>query len=130
MVGYSYMNGQMILSKHSLWHGFKNHTDNQNTAIHEFVHLLDKSDGDIDGVLGTARQNEQVLPWINLMDAKIHEVREENSDVRDYGGTNLAELLAVTAEYFFERPKLMEKKHPVLYEYMEMIFGQEMRDRN
>lgn len=130
MVGYDYMNGQMILSKYSLWHGFKNHTDKQNTAIHEFVHLLDKSDGAIDGVLGTLRDKEQVLPWIHLMDAKIHEIREENSDIRDYGGTNREEFLAVTSEYFFERPKLMEKKHPVLYEYMEMMFGQELADKN
>lgn len=130
MVGYGYMEGKMILSKYSLWHGFKNQTDKQNTAIHEFVHLLDKSDGDIDGVLGTIHEKELTLPWINLMDAKIQEIREEKSDIRNYGGTSREEFLAVTSEYFFERPKLLEKKHPVLYEYMELMFGQKLADRN
>jgi MtfA peptidase len=129
MVGYGYMDGKMILSKYSMWHGVKNATDKQNTTIHEFVHLLDKSDGEIDGVLGTLRKNGNVLPWINLMEEKIAEIRAKKSDIRDYGATNHAEFLAVTAEYFFEQPKLMEKKHPVLYEYMEMIFGQELADR-
>lgn len=129
MVGYGYMEGKMILSKYSLWHGFKNKTDKQNTAIHEFVHLLDKADGAIDGVLGTLRERDVVLPWIELMEEKIKEIREGKSDIRAYGATNHEEFLAVTSEYFFERPKLLEKKHPVLYEYMEMMFGQELADK-
>jgi Mlc titration factor MtfA (ptsG expression regulator) len=130
MVGYGYMEGKMILSKYSLWHGFKNTTDKQNTAIHEFVHLLDKADGNIDGVLGTMHEQELALPWVELMEEKIKEIRENKSDIRAYGGTNHEEFLAVTSEYFFERPKLLEKKHPVLYEYMELMFGQELADKN
>ena len=129
MVGYGYMEGKMILSKYSLWHGFKNKTDKQNTAIHEFVHLLDKADGKIDGILGTIHEREMALPWISLMEEKIKEIRENKSDIRAYGGTSHEEFLAVTSEYFFERPKLLEKKHPVLYEYMEMMFGQELADQ-
>lgn len=130
MVGYGYMEGKMILSKYSLWHGFKNSNDKQHTAIHEFVHLLDKADGNIDGVLGTLHEKDLSLPWIALMEEKIKEIRANKSDIRDYGATNHAEFLAVTSEYFFERPKLMEEKHPVLYEYMELMFGQELADRN
>lgn len=129
MVGYGYMEGKMLLSKYSLWHGFKNQTDKQNTAIHEFVHLLDKADGSIDGVLGTIHELDMTLPWITLMEEKIKEIRENKSDIRAYGGTNHEEFLAVTSEYFFERPKLLAKKHPVLYEYMEMMFGQKLADK-
>ncbi len=129
MVGYGYMEGKMILSKYSLWHGYKNKTDKQNTAIHEFVHLLDKADGKIDGVLGTIEERDLVIPWITLMEEKIKEIRKNKSDIRDYGGTSHKEFLAVASEYFFERPKLLEKKHPVLYEYMELMFGQELADR-
>ncbi len=129
MVGYGYMEGKMILSKYSLWHGYKNKTDKQNTAIHEFVHLLDKADGKMDGVLGTIEERGLVLPWIKLMDENIKEIRKHKSDIRDYGGTSHEEFLAVVSEYLFERPKLLEKKHPVLYEYMELMFGQELADR-
>ncbi|MGY0039816.1 zinc-dependent peptidase [Pedobacter sp. NJ-S-72] len=45
MVGTGYMNGQMILSRSALLEGFSISADKENTAIHEFVHLLDKSDG-------------------------------------------------------------------------------------
>ncbi|MBU0528381.1 zinc-dependent peptidase, partial [bacterium] len=45
MVGTSYMNGKMILSKPALHHGFSHESDKENTAIHEFVHLIDKADG-------------------------------------------------------------------------------------
>ena len=50
MVGTGYMNGVMILSKKALRDGFSNTSDKRNTAIHEFVHLIDKMDGYIDGV--------------------------------------------------------------------------------
>ena len=50
MVGTGYMNGKMIISKNALRDGFSNETDKKNTAIHEFVHLIDKMDGAIDGV--------------------------------------------------------------------------------
>ncbi|MCS7073525.1 MAG: zinc-dependent peptidase, partial [Bacteroidia bacterium] len=40
----------MILSKPSLIAGFRSHNDNQNVGIHEFAHLVDKADGQIDGL--------------------------------------------------------------------------------
>jgi len=50
MVGSGPFDNQMILSRKALHHGFSNKTDKGNTGIHEFVHLLDKLDGEIDGI--------------------------------------------------------------------------------
>ena len=50
MVGSGAMNHVMILSQHELRQAFINKTGKSNTAIHEFVHLVDKTDGSIDGV--------------------------------------------------------------------------------
>ena len=50
MIGTGRLEKQMILSKKALYHGFANENDKRNTAIHEFVHLIDKMDGDMDGV--------------------------------------------------------------------------------
>ena len=47
MVGSGVMEGKMILSKPSLHRGFSNETDKQNVGVHEFIHLLDKEDGDV-----------------------------------------------------------------------------------
>ncbi len=129
-VGYGYMEGIMILSKKALYHGFENDTDKQNTAIHEFVHLIDKLDGQVDGLMVHLTEHEYALPWLYLIDRKIEEILEGKSDIRVYGATNRAEFIAVAAEYFFERPKLLRKKHPKLYEMMEQLFGQRMADRD
>ena len=124
MVGNGYMEGTMILSKKSLHHGYNNKTDKLNTAIHEFIHLVDKSDGRIDGLIQGYNENINVIPWIELMNVKIKEIQKSKSDIRDYGALNSAEFLAVTGEYFFERPKLLQKKNPQLYALLAEIFAQ------
>src|SRR5215218_5551375 len=50
MVGSGSMQNVMILSKWELRQGFINGSGQRNTAIHEFVHLIDKMDGSLDGV--------------------------------------------------------------------------------
>ena len=62
MVGWGYMNGVMILSQHELRQDFLNKTGKDNTAIHEFVHLVDKSDGAIDGVPETLINHHYAVP--------------------------------------------------------------------
>ncbi|MGY6647946.1 zinc-dependent peptidase [Wenyingzhuangia sp. IMCC45574] len=126
MVGYGYMEGLMILSKEALKLGFDNETDKRNTAIHEFIHLIDKSDGKIDGIPSVLLEKEFTLPWIDLIQKKIDEIHEGESDINPYGGTNRAEFFSVASEYFFERPKLLQKKHPELYKQLESIFQQKM----
>jgi Mlc titration factor MtfA (ptsG expression regulator) len=71
-----------------------------------------------------------LIHFFHLFENKIDEIRAGKSDIRAYGATNEAEFLAVAGEYFFERPKLLEEKHPVLYEYMEILFGQPLADRS
>lgn len=129
MVGEGAMNGTMILSKPALIQGFSNETDKQNTAIHEFVHLIDKADGAIDGIPEILLRKQYTLPWINLISKKITEINEGKSDINPYGATSQTEFLAVVGEYFFERPQLLESKHPKLYQLMEQMFKQEMSDK-
>ncbi|WP_343635050.1 zinc-dependent peptidase [Fluviicola sp.] len=130
MVGNQSMEGIMILSKEALRLGFKNESDKQNTAIHEFVHLIDKTDGEVDGLPKVLMNKQYALPWINLMNKEIERIYAGKSDINPYGGTNRAEFFSVISEYFFERPKLLEEKHPELYALLEKIFNQHMSDRN
>lgn len=124
MVGNGAMQHIMILSKSALREGFSNKTDKNNTAIHEFVHLIDKTDGDVDGVPGVLLQHQYTLPWINMMHKNIQEIINNHSDINPYASVNQAEFFAVVAEYFFERPDLLEKKHPDLYNMLSQIFKQ------
>ncbi|MDQ3536073.1 MAG: zinc-dependent peptidase, partial [Bacteroidota bacterium] len=112
MVGSSQnMEGVMILSKESLHHGFANTKDKQNTAIHEFVHILDKQDGAIDGVPGVLNDKEYARPWLKLMSREMERIKKGESDIDEYAATTEEEFLAVASEYFFERPKLFQQNH-------------------
>lgn len=122
MVGSGAMNHMMILSQFELRQAFTNKTGKSNTAIHEFVHLLDKTDGEIDGVPESMLDKKYIVPWLKLMRQKIQDIYQEDSDINPYGATNEAEFFAVVSEYFFERPDLLKEKHPELFELLQKIF--------
>ncbi len=122
LVGTGRFENQMILSRRALLHGFANKTDKGNTAIHEFVHLIDKLDGAVDGVPKILLENVCTIPWLKLVHEKMEAINNDTSDMRNYGGTNQQEFFAVAAEYFFERPKLLQRKHPDLYQMLEKCF--------
>ena len=123
MVGSGAMNHVMILSQFELRQSFSNETGKNNTAIHEFVHLLDKTDGEIDGIPEALLNRQYIKPWLQLMQQGIKDICDENSDINPYGATNEAEFFAVASEYFFERPDLLKEKHPDLYNLLLKIFN-------
>lgn len=125
MVGSGAMEGKMILSKPALHRGFDNTTDKQNVGVHEFIHLLDKEDGVIDGIPATLRGKEFSLPWLNLIKEKTKEIKTGKSDINEYAATHEREFLTVAGEYFFERPELLKQNHPKLYELLSKAFNQD-----
>jgi MtfA peptidase len=129
MVGTGYMEGKMLLSKFALEQGFKNESDKNNTAIHEFVHLIDKADGDTDGIPGQLLAKQYSIPWLDMTYQQMQEILKGKSDINPYGATNKAEFFAVVSEYFFERPDLLEQKHPELYNLLQEIFKQDPKSR-
>jgi len=129
MVGTGFMEGKMILSKPALYHGFSNESDKKNTAIHEFVHLIDKSDAVIDGIPSILLAKQYTIPWLDLIDQNIQKINKNKSDINAYAATNRAEFFAVISEYFFERPQLLKRKHPELYQILEVVFKQDMSGR-
>lgn len=126
MVGSGYLNGQMVLSQTALRHGFSKSAGKENTGIHEFVHLLDKSDGATDGIPENLMKHEYTLPWLQLMHEKMQSIEDNQSDINPYAITNQAEFFAVAAEYFFEKPEILKDKHPELYTQLSRIFAQEL----
>lgn len=126
MVGDGYMNGQMILSQSALRHGFSKSAGRENTGIHEFVHLLDKSDGATDGIPQNFMKHGYAIPWVKMMHQEIQRIEDNQSDINPYAITNEAEFFAVTSEYFFENPERMKDKHPALYDGLSKIFGQKL----
>lgn len=122
MVGEGVYNNMMFLSKSSLRQGFSNTSDKHNTGIHEFVHLIDKADGDTDGIPDLLLDKRYVMPWINMIHDNMQQIAKGKSDIDTYAFTNKAEFFAVVSEYFFERPELLEENHPALYKMLAEMF--------
>ena len=129
MVGTGVMDRVMILSKPDLLQGFRNPNDKRNVGLHEFAHLVDKADGVIDGVPGVGLDRRTIGPWVELVRRKMQEIDDGKSDLNPYALTNEAEFFAVATEYLFERPELMQRKHPELFAMMQQVFGQDLRSR-
>jgi Mlc titration factor MtfA (ptsG expression regulator) len=125
MVGSGSLNGQMILSQSALRAGFSSIYDSSNTAIHEFVHLLDKSDGIVDGVPQNLLQERYSEEWLHLVHSEIARIREGHSNINPYAATNDSEFLAVISEYFFKQPAHLAAHHPQLYTMLTRIFQQD-----
>ncbi len=125
MIGNGPMQRVMILSKPALRSGFVNKESTANTGIHEFVHLLDKEDGDVDGLPEALLNRKHNSKWIELMNKNIEMILQQNSDINSYGASNKAEFFAVTSEYFFNQSELFKQKHSELYELMCLIFNQD-----
>jgi Mlc titration factor MtfA (ptsG expression regulator) len=125
MVGSGAMQHVMIITKWQLRQGFINEQDARNTAIHEFVHLIDKMDGTMDGVPEIILDRKYKEQWKNMMDETISQMKTYGSDIDMYGTTNPVEFFAVISEYFFEQPGLLKANHPDLYEMLVRIYKTE-----
>lgn len=126
MVGTGVMAGKLVLSKPDLHQGFSNERDKHNVGIHEFVHLVDMADGECDGFPERLKTFAYSIPWFELLRVKVLEIERGQSNIRDYGATNRAEFFAVASEYFFERPAMLKRKHPKLYEALSEIYQQDL----
>ena len=121
MVGTGALQNVMIISKWELRQGFVSNST-RNTAIHEFVHLIDKMDGTVDGVPELLLERRFIPQWQQLAQVEMERIRRGGSDIDFYGATSTVEFFAVIAEYFFEQPDLFKQNHPELNEMMERIF--------
>jgi len=124
LVGWGAMEGKMMLSRKAVFNGFYDQTDNENVVIHEFIHILDKQDGKIDGMIGKVMNEVDIMPWLHIIKIKMNEIDFGNSSIRDYGTANQAEFLAVVSEFFFENPEKLRDEHPGLYNALDSFYNQ------
>ncbi|MBB1284399.1 zinc-dependent peptidase [Flavisolibacter sp. BT320] len=122
MVGTGALQNVMILSKWELRQGFLHPNSDRNTAIHEFVHLVDKMDGTLDGVPEILLPRKDVPQWKDLLEQTMLQVRQGISDIDPYAATSPVECFAVIAEYFFSQPKKFRQEHPELAQMLQTIF--------
>lgn len=114
----------LLLSKQALENGYNITNDMSNVGIHEFSHMIDKADGDIDGLPTSIMPKELLEPYTQLMYEELQKIAAHKSDINPYGMTNHAEFFAVVCEYFFDNSARFEAKHPELYEILAKTFHQ------
>jgi len=121
MVGDGAMNNTMILSLRALREGFEER-DGSHTALHEFIHLIDKADGTVDGVPEYLIPKTLIEPWLRHIRGTISEIKNQETEINPYAATNESEFFAVISEYFFEKPGMLQREHPVLYDMLNKMF--------
>ena len=104
--------------------------DGQNLVLHEFAHLLDLEDGAADGTPILERRS-QYDAWARVLGEEFERLRKVSDRGRlhrvwiTYGATNPAEFFAVATEAFFEKPGVLQKRHPELYEELKSFYQQD-----
>ncbi len=123
------MNNTMILSLTALKEGFSDHNDGQNVGVHEFAHLLDKVDGQIDGFpAGMDSDNRKI--WARVVANEMEKIRNGNSDINPYALKNEAEFFAVLVEMYRENPEELSRKHHLLFQVLDDYFNDNKANKN
>jgi len=128
-LGESWSSGVVVLSWDDVRAGTSDIRDGQNLVLHEFAHQLDREDGAINGT-PLLDQRSQYVAWARVLNVEYDRLRRDRRLGRatvldEYGATNPAEFFAVATECFFERPRMLQKRHPELYEELKGFYRQD-----
>jgi len=123
LVGHGIMKDKMLLSKDALHFGFRYSDDKRHTALHEFMHLIDMADGEADGVPKLIMKRPEIVPWVQMMNAKLGKMVQPKASGETDLSRERAELLSNLTEYFFEKPEEFKEQEPDLYKEMEKMFN-------
>ena len=128
-LGESWTSGVVVLSWNDVLAGASDIHDGQNLVLHEFAHQLDREDGAINGT-PLLDQRSQYLAWGRVLNTEFQRLRRDSALGRstvldDYGATDPAEFFAVATECFFEKPRVLRKRHPDLYEELKSFYRQD-----
>ncbi len=128
-LGEAWTSGIVILSWESVLGGSLDPDDGQNVVLHEFAHVLDGENGDMDGVPVLERAS-QYRTWRRVVaEAYARQVGEfqagNETPIHPYGATSPAEFFAVATETFFERPLVLRERLPEMYEQLRRFYRRE-----
>lgn len=125
--GQAWPTGVVVLGWDAVEHGTVSPRDGGNVVLHEFAHMLDAEDGEMDGIpiLDSAAAYRE---WSAAVSERFreHVARTERggeTTLDPYGAESRAEFFAVATETFFERPVELRDDQPDLYDLMADFYG-------
>jgi MtfA peptidase len=125
-LGESWSRDQVVLAWEQVQQDLNAWEDGRNVVLHEFAHQLDQEDGKAEGV-PILQNNSDYDRWAQVMTEEYQQLcknveRGVKTVMDSYGTINPAEFFAVATETFFEKPSLMQQKHPDLYEQLHRYY--------
>jgi len=131
LAGESWLNGPVILA----WDEAERAgiIDGSNLVIHEFSHKLDMENGVANGYPALHRDMNR-NDWVEAFSRGFDDLQERceqrrSSEIDCYGATSPAEFFAVLSEVFFERPSIINKHYPAIYELLRQYYRQDTLTR-
>lgn len=112
----------IFINRKELNYGFENLEDNKNLLLHQFAHILDGMDGEVDGLPNLLLPSRKIAEW-NLL-AKEHMAALELEDTLQnrYVQKKRSEYFATVTEHYFENPKDLAQKSPKIYDFLDKIY--------
>jgi Mlc titration factor MtfA (ptsG expression regulator) len=127
-LGESWRHGSVVLSWDDVRRDSADIHDGHNVVFHEFAHQLDSSEGRGDSSM-VLQQRSTFIAWARVLHKNYVKLQQDLSANRatllgSYAGKDPAEFFAVATEYFFERPKDLQKTYPDLYQELSNFYHQ------
>jgi Mlc titration factor MtfA (ptsG expression regulator) len=128
-LGEAWYQGPVILVWREIREQCLESPDGRNVVIHEFAHLLDMQDRDINGVPSLDDQ-QQYDTWLEVTGAEFDRLKLQThlghrTVIDSYGATNRAEFFAVASETYFEEPRRLRNQIPRLYDVLKAYYKQD-----
>jgi Mlc titration factor MtfA (ptsG expression regulator) len=133
-LGESWFRGPVVLSWDDVCRGAADVHDGQNLVFHEFAHQLDAESGANEGAPALGARS-RYLAWARVLGSEYARLRDDLRHGRPtlldaYAATSPAEFFAVVTEFFFERPRALQRLHPDLYVQLKDYYRQDPAARD
>ncbi len=127
--GESWGRGPVILSWQDIQQDSYQLHQGHNIIIHEFAHKLDMLSGRADGQPPLTR-DMSLTEWSqvlhNAYTTLVNQIdHHKHTYINTYAATNPAEFFAVSCEYFFTAPHILEQHCPNVYQQLKLYFRQD-----
>ena len=129
--GESWFRGPVVLSWEDV--AASGRLEGYNVVIHEMAHKLDMLNGDANGFPPLHAEMDGAV-WYRVfteafedLDARVE--AGEETDIDEYAAQDPGEFFAVTSEYFFELPEVLDECYPQVYAELRAFYRQDPIER-